>query len=269
MENTKRNRLVGYFGVAVTTLLTPGGKLFTSAMAAATVVGVAGVALLAKDSSTNTGKSSAPAIVQTSESFPDAELLALADIPASESGYDPLTATPASAPVANQPALSGFQSSASGGASTSATNVSAHTIPLSDSVPVVMSGGSGPQLLPGRDTSPVISDEPSGIPDASTLPDAQGPEIITEPFDKPTNPLDPEIIVAKAFPDSDPLKGPEVLPSSPPPRDDENNPLIAALAFPSIQALVPTAVSLPSTLALLLLGLANFGWIARRRVMQI
>lgn len=268
-ESNNRKRLMGYFGVAVTTLLTPGGKLFTSAMAAATVV--AGIAMMAKDAPKSTNKSSTPTIAQTSTPLINgAELLGLTDIPASESGYDPLTATASSVPVSNNAvlSLSTFQPSATGGAGMPAVNIPAPTIPLSNGVPVIVMGNGVPQL-PGSDNPPVKPDEQPGIPEIPALPDARGPEIITEPDDQPNSPTDPEIIIAKAFPDSDPLKGPDVLPLSPPPRDDANNPLIADLALPSIQALVPTAVSLPSTLALLLLGLANFGWITRRRAMQM
>lgn len=55
MENATRNRWTGYFGVAIATLLTPAGKLISSAVAA----GVA-VALIAANDNTGTEPSAPP-----------------------------------------------------------------------------------------------------------------------------------------------------------------------------------------------------------------
>lgn len=249
LNDPNRNRKAGFLGVAVATLLTPGGKLFTSAMAGA--LGIAGVALLAKDDPTSSGKSSAPTIAETSTPLNGAELLGLTDIPASESGYDPLTAT-ATLPGNNQQVgLSGQPSFSTAGVS-SATNVPASTSPVSNGVP-----GGMPQFPLGQ---PGQSGEPGEIPEPPAVSEPlAGPT--NSPEDNPDEKPDELIIIAEAFPD-DPLKGPDVLPPSPPPQD-ANNPLITD-ATPGIQALVPTAVSLPSTLALLLLGLASFGWVTRR-----
>lgn len=250
-----RNRRVGFLGVAVATLLTPGGKLFTSAMAAATL-GVAGVALLAKDDPTSTGKSAAPAIAQTSTALNGAELLALkSELPASESGYDLLTATPSNSPVPSQVIPSTFQSSINGGSNMSAVNIPAPTIPLSNGIPVIVIGAGFPQAPE--------SDEPPALPE---LADPPKPDFIAKPSGKPNDVPPDEIIIVEAFPENDPLSGPDVLPASPPPPDDEKNPLVTDAGLPGIQSPLSTAaLPIPSTLGLFLLGLASLGWLYRRR----
>lgn len=264
-EANNRKRLMGYFGVAVTTLLTPGGKLFTSAMAAATVV--AGVAMLAKDPpNASTGKTSAPSVAQTTPAFNSTELLGLSDIPASEAGYDPLVATAPSYPVSSQAVLSSYQPSIGGGSGVSSVpvaNIPAPTTPLSNGGPVIVVGRGFPQP-PGSGEPPEASGNPLATPEVPALIDPKEPEIIAGPSDEPRTPAEPEIIIAEAFPEDDPLKSPDVLPVSPPPRN--NDPLITETNLPGLQPLITTALlPIPSTLGLFLLGLVNLGWLYRRR----
>lgn len=258
LNDPNRNRKVGFLGVTIATLLAPGGKLFTSAMAA-TALGVAGYALLGKDDPTSSGKSSAPAIEQTSTTLNGSELLGLTDIPASESGYDPLFAA-TSSPLNNQQVvLSTSQASVSASGMPAAINMSASTVPLSNGVAPLMMSAGAPQNLsgePGGSGQPGEPPEPPGITEAIAGPTDQ-------PGDNPEKKPNDEII-AEAFPDSDPLKGPDVLPPSPPPSDGV--PLIDVAGLPGIQPFLGAAqIPIPSTLGLLLLGLANLGWLLYRR----
>lgn len=259
LNDPNRNRRVGFLGVTIATLLTPGGKLFTSAMAAG-ALGVAGVALLAKDDPTSSGKSSAPAIAQTSTSLNGAELLGLTDIPASESGYDPLTAA-VSLPVNNQQVvLSTSQPSLSTAGMPAAINIPAPTVPLSNGVPVIVMGGV-PQLPPSNPGDPSDPGELPLLPEPLYIPNPiAGPEE-PDPDKKPDD--EEKIIIAEYFPDDDPLKGPDVLPPSPPPRDDEKNPLVIDSGFQPL--LTTAAIPIPPTIGLLLLGLVNLGWLLYRR----
>ena len=53
IKDKTRTRLIGYFGLAVATLLTPGGKLISSAVAAATVAGLIGMNMATKQDQAN------------------------------------------------------------------------------------------------------------------------------------------------------------------------------------------------------------------------
>lgn len=272
-QTGSRKRLMGYLGVAVTTLLTPGGKLFSSALAAATIVGVAGVAMLSDKNDESNAKPSTPAIAQTGAMLTGDELLGLTDLPAMESGFDPLTAS-TSVPATNvsAPSAASIQASQST-PSMRPIHVAPTPVPLSNGVPVIVIGDGMPQ------TSRPI--EPSAIPKLPTpetlavlpaIPEDENsfpPKVQDQGNEEPKDP-----IVSEA-PDARPiLDDPEVL--ALPKKNgltDPNNtgdaPLFTADAgFPS-QAILPllshTQLPAPSTLGLFLLGLANFGWLYRRR----
>ena len=87
IKNSMRTRLTGYVGIIVTTLLTPGGKLISSAMAAALVVGL--VNLSTPDKTTKVAEAT-PTIIPAEHTNLDPSLLGVRDLPLTVSQHDML-----------------------------------------------------------------------------------------------------------------------------------------------------------------------------------
>lgn len=88
IKDKTRTRLTGYFGLAVATLLTPGGKLISSAVAAATVASLIGMNMATKQDQANQ-----PVSTMHSGALPtDGEILGIGNLTTTDETSDTLSA---------------------------------------------------------------------------------------------------------------------------------------------------------------------------------
>ena len=280
-KNTTRTRLNGYIGIAVATLLTPSGKLISSAVAAATVVGLVSMSTSPKPA---TVSMSAPPVTYTGAEYIDNELLNAEQLPATEIGSD-ASVSEETKEVVKLPSVASINVAAAG---------SGGNGPSGGGLPSSLPLGSGPGL-------PFDPDDPDG-PRPPVLPQPETPECIALNTDNlkiegledvggtgnPPEGCKPPVVVLADLPD--PNMPPEVdeptVPGNPPSRGEPQYipPEVSDLpddAIPTIPAggldTIPTgeesigpfvtaaAIPEPSTLGLLLLGAISFGWVSRRK----
>lgn len=296
IKPSTRTRLTGYFGIAVTTLLTPGGKLISSALAAATVAGVVGMNLPPKDEKT---KNSAPPVAYTSVESNVNDLLNVSDLPIAETASDTLTpemlasdqyAAQTYVPQENQSGFNPQSLPAANLVTLNTINPNTANAPDGFGVPNLPPLGPKsapefpPQVFPKDELLPpqakctaVIKSGDSaskgaGVLDEVICNEEEDHEVTTNPInpvlgEAPLGPSinDPEVLALPL----DPAKG--FIPVGSIPEED------APPLFPKIAALTPDTnqqiqpllavaeISEPSTLAMLLLGLTGFGWRYRRK----
>ena len=277
LNDPNRNRKAGFFGVAVATLLTPGGKLFTSAMAAATLA-VVGMSLAPKEDSSGLADSA----IQTGAPEASGGMLDLSEPPTSGDtqmlSAETLVEDPSAVP--GNPAAFTSQTM-------HANNVAASNIAGIDVSNV--GGGSGPSalpptiFLPQRDKNPdsekpkctvvvvgelasnteLAGDEVICVEEDNVAkngdPEATGqPESVGEPVSEP-------IVIASDSPSkSGPaLTTPEYIGPSPAETSPANSdPIVERQLFQPLISVA--AVPEPTTLALFGLGLLGFAQIYRK-----
>lgn len=263
-----RTRLNGYLAIAVTTLLTPGGKLISSAVAAATVVGV--VAMNTPKQDENVGSSSPT--IQTAGS-PENSILNVSGLTGGTEpdmltpdalGTDQNTAQKVSneikpfqavitAPSENRVALSYTMSASSGG--------------FGAPSPPIFNPISGPESGPATSEPSILPPDDASKPDLGELPPPKdllaSPDIADAPIHGPvTNELpvagDVPPSTEEGFPAPGEIFPPEVIAKFAP----------MSLAASPLDAVLPldaAAIPEPSTLAMVLLGLTGLGRIYRRK----
>lgn len=281
LNDPNRNRRVGFLGVAVATLLTPGGKLFTSAMAAVTLA-VVGMNMAPKEDPSGLADSA----IQTGALEASGDMLDMSDLPAAGDtqmlSAETLLSDPSTAP--GNPAA--FTSQTMHSANSAASNIAG--MDVSD-----ISGGTGPTVLPPsiflpqRDKNPdpekprctviLVEElasntefagdeaicleedklaEKNGDPESTGNPEQ---ESVTEPVAEP-------IIIASGSPSkSGPeLTTPEYIGPSPEETSPANSaPIVERQLFQPLISVA--AVPEPTTLALFLLGLLGFTQIYRKK----
>lgn len=280
LNDPNRNRRAGFLGVAVATLLTPGGKLFTSAMAAATLA-VVGMSLAPKEDQSGLADSA----IHTGALEASGEMLDMSEPPTTGDtqmlSAETLVEDPSAAP--GNPAA--FTSQTMHSNNIAASNIAKMSV--SD-----ISGGSGPTVLPppifppqdDKERDPkkpectvvlveelasnteladdeVICLEDNKVAKKNGDPESTGnpeQESVTEPVSEP-------IIIASGSP-SKPgpeLTTPEYIGPSPEETSPANSGPIAERQL--FQPLISVAaVPEPTTLALFLLGLLGVAQIYRK-----
>lgn len=256
IKPSTRTRLIGYFGIVVTTLLTPGGKLISSALAAATVVGLASMIPFEDEKTSNTAAPIAYTDIESTESG----LLDVGDLSIAGSASNTLTPEMLASDQysAQTFALQGNQAAFAIQNNTPSTNLASLNLPgdasgggLPSAVP------SGPTSGPPRAPNPSIPGSPQGLP-PEMLPEK---EVIT-PDSPPLAETPPLLPRPEVIP-------PEVLALPPSPLPDTEDGLpVADKQIQPLFALAATEIPEPSTLGLFLLGLASFGRIYRSRTAQ-
>lgn len=268
IKPSTRTRLIGYFGIAVTTLLTPGGKLISSALAAATVVGLASMNIPSEDEKTS---NSAIPIAYTGIESMESGLLNVGDLSIAGSASDTLTPEMLASDqyAAQTSTLQENQAAFTIQNNTPSTNLASLNLP-SDTA----NGGGLPSAFPFGPTSgpqfthnPSIPSSPQGTPPLETLaPETLAPEkedkvvtldSISLPLEENPSLLGPEVIAPEVL----------VLPASSIPDTEDGLP-VADQQIQPLFAIAAAEIPEPSTLGLFLLGLASFGWIYRSRTAQ-
>lgn len=275
-----RNRRVGFLGVAVATLLTPGGKLFTSAMAAMTVAAVVGMNMSSKE--TPSGLSVSP--IHTGPLETSGEMLDISDLATAGDTHTLSAETLVSDPNAASGNPAAFTSQ-----NMPSTNIAASNIAGMDVSNI--SGGSGPTVLPpqifpprDKETDPkkpkctvvlvgelasnteLAGDEVICLED-DKLAEKNGnpePESVNEPVSD-TKPVSEPIVIALGSPSKpEPeLTMPEYVGPSPEETSPANStPVVERQLFQPLISVA--AVPEPTTLALFLLGLLGFAQIYRK-----
>lgn len=268
IKPSTRTRLIGYIGIAVTTLLTPGGKLISSALAAATVVGLASMNIPSEDEKTS---NSAAPIAYTGIESTESGLLDVSDLSIAGTTSDTLTPEMLASDqyAAQISALQENQAAFKIQNNTPSTNLASLSLP-SDTA----NGGGLPNAFPAGPTSgpqftphPSISSSPQGTPPLETLapetlaPEKEGkvvtPDSISLPLEESPSLLGPKVIAPEVL----------ALPASSIPNIEDGLP-VADQRIEPLFAIAAVEIPEPSTLGLFLLGLASFGWIYRSRTAQ-
>jgi len=264
LNDPNRNRKPGFFGVTVATLLTPGGKLFTSAMAAVTTLGVVGVVMAPPSPHAPVETAPAPKVSDVSI---DQELLNVSNL----EGESELMTSEAMIAAPEQ-GMSGVTLSASN--HINVASVEAMTQSAPGGIPAYSGLGFNPPSTERRQCTVVkLSDYVVGAD-----PDKEVCLEDIEDLAKNGSGEEPPVIVSLNDPESGtdggtPPKGSPALnpqelitPEDIPSTGSGEGPTFQ----PAQDILGPiqiAAVSEPSTLAMLLLGLVGLGSIARRKAM--
>lgn len=274
LNNPDRNRKAGFLGVTIATLLTPGGKLFTSALAAVTVAGGLISTKLAHEETSPT-PSATPTVLPTSDTVLDES-----NLPELTEAYDTLSA-PAVGFASNASLPSGLtmQSMSSlNVAAVDSMNTPPSNIEIADWNPLLppplfkdpvkpecvvvppeeldnIKLAEGQVICESDDSKTGNKSEPG--PQPELVADASGGGTQNGGSGGGGQPNEPVLLV-------DPVvgPGPQDLPL---PRGPFGPELVPEAPQYTLSALTPSAVSAPSTLGLLLLGLANLGWLYRKR----
>lgn len=279
-KNTTRTRLNGYIGIAVATLLTPSGKLISSAVAAATVVGLVSMSTPPKPA---TLSMSAPQVANTGTGYIDNELLNAEQLPVTEIGSN-ASMSEETKEVIKLPSVASINVAATGSSSTGPSGGGLpNSLPLGSWPGLPFDpdsdGPKRPELLQpetpectalnidylkteGLEDVGNTSNQPKGckppVVVLGGLPDPNVPPEVDEPT-VPGNPPsqgEPQYIPPEVndLPDGAiptiPAAGPSTIPTG----GDSIGPFVSAAAIPE-----------PSTLGLLLLGVMSFGWVNRRK----
>lgn len=274
IKDTTRTRMTGYLGIAVATLLTPSGKLISSAVAAATVVGLVSMSLPPEPVTVSI---SAPPVVYTGAEYIDNELLNPEQFPATEIGAD-TSISEETKEVVKLPSVASINVAA-----TDSSGMGPSGGGLPSSLPI----GSGPGLgLPNDpdNTNPPVLPQPEPPECIALNTDylkTEGMEDVGSTGNQPEG-CKPSVVVLSNPPDlnTPPETDEPTVPGKPPYIPPEVSDLPED-AIPTIPAggpgTIPTggesilplatvaAIPEPSTLGLLLLGVISFGWVNRRK----
>lgn len=284
IKDSTRTRLTGYVGIIVTTLLTPGGKLISSAMAAAVVVGL--VSLNASDQ--NTKIADAKPTIPADASTIDTGLLGVGGLPMSLPASDMLApetlASNSNEPLAfvsqdNHAGLTTQSVSSDNLASTNIADASMGGVPTPPATgprpKIKFVAGFPPNVTPECTPISVIEDAIRKGVDVTDIvickeevvtADSRTPALGDEPSDYGA----PFLGDAPSTNDPKLLSAPGKVPKDNAPDASPYSPKVAGLApdisTREIPLLALAAVSEPSTLAMLLLGLMGMASLYRRKI---
>ena len=272
IKDSTRTRLTGYVGIIVTTLLTPGGKLISSAMAAAVVVGL--VSLNTPDKNTKIADAT-PTIIPADNPNLDPGLLGVRDLPltvqhdmlAPETLGSDQHESPALAPQTPQAGFATQGISSDNLASTYIAGASSGGLPtLPATGPRFV-----PKFVPGSPPDITTKCTPISEIEDALRKGLVAPDVVICKEDVVTADSSPPAL-GDAPSTNDPvlLSAPVEVAKENAPYASPYSPKIAGLA-PDLftQAIQPSlaiaAISEPSTLAMLFLGLIGIASLYRRK----
>lgn len=278
LNNAVRNRRVGFLGVAIATLLTPAGKLISSAVAAGVTMAL--VTTTVSDGTTGIEIENAelPQLATSSAAIPDYFEMGMSELTISEPAAELLATRENSngMMLASMPSMGVLSNSANGPSGGNLSEIPAMGVGFGPP-PIIITGD--PADPKGPNCEQVLKKDPSErteeekvcevIPEIIALvpPVPEAPPPVPEAIPETNNPSvnPPPLIVSNTPPEEEQQRTPEKEQPRKPDDEPKKWPLPSEpVSSPTGEFVAAAAIPEPSTIGLLLLGLIGLGWITRR-----
>ena len=280
LNNAVRNRRVGFLGVAIATLLTPAGKLISSAVAAGVTMALVTTTVSDGTTDIEIENTQVAQLATSSAPIPDYFEMGMSELTISEPAAELLATRENSngMVLASMPSMSVLSNTANGPSGGNLSELPAMGVGFGPP-PIIITGG--PADPKGPNCEQVLKMDPKEIPEeikviCEVIPEliAQVPPVpeatppVPEAIPEPNNPSDnpPPLIVSNTPPEEKQPDTPEKNQPRTPDDEPKKWPLPSEpVSSPTGEFVAAAAIPEPSTIGLLVLGLFGLGWITRRK----